>query len=445
MKQTIVLLARFLVLILVLSRMISSPGAADEAVTAPLFRDFMGLNVHTVQFKPDLYRPICRLLRNYHGLDWDIGDETHYAPRFPFARNRVNWEQLYGDWVKAGYAVNVCLIFDNFPAKEWKDPARDAFAYGLTFARFFGPSGTQGLAESIEIGNEPGLYDDAAYRVIFENMARGVRQGDPKLKIAPCALTTGKSHRYAKSVACVQGLESLYDIVNMHTYAMAEEYPTWRRSYPEDPNIPYLKDVRAMMDWRDAHAKGKALWVTEFGWDASTKPAPKTGDFARWVGSTETQQAQYLVRSFLVFAEMGVDRAYLFWFNDQDEPQLHGSSGITRNYQPKPAFYAVAHLYRTLGDYRFSRAVTKKTGDLYVYEFAHGTDTKARIWVVWSPTGSGREAAVSLPAPPGTIQKAERMPLREGAAEAVPWQSSAGNTLRLMVGESPVYLWFRMP
>jgi serine/threonine-protein kinase ATR len=246
-------------------------------------------------------------------------------------------------------------------------------------------------------------------------------------------------------VTCVQGLESLYDIVNMHTYAMAEEYPTWRRSYPEDPNIPYLKDVRAMMDWRDAHAKGKALWVTEFGWDASTKPAPKTGDFSKWVGSTETQQAQYLVRSFLVFAEMGVDRAYLFWFNDQDEPQLHGSSGITRNYQPKPAFYAVAHLYRTLGEYRFSRVVTKRTGDLYVYEFAHGTDPKARVWAVWSPTGSGREAAVSLPAPPGTIQKAERMPLREGAAEAVPWQSSAGNTLRLMVGESPVYLWFRMP
>ena len=37
-------------------------------------------------------------------------------------------------------------------------------------------------------------------------------------------------------------------------------------------------------------------------------------------------------------------RAYLYWFNDADQASLHASSGLTRNYGPKPSFDAVAHL-----------------------------------------------------------------------------------------------------
>jgi hypothetical protein len=79
----------------------------------------------------------------------------------------------------------------------------------------------------------------------------------------------------------------------------------------------------------------KEVWVTEFGWDASTKTPAKTGDFAKWDGNvSDEKQAQYLVRAFLVFAAMDVNRAYLYFFNDADEPSFHASSGITRNFQP---------------------------------------------------------------------------------------------------------------
>jgi hypothetical protein len=79
----------------------------------------------------------------------------------------------------------------------------------------------------------------------------------------------------------------------------------------------------------------KEVWVTEFGWDASTKTQAKTGDFAKWDGNvSDEKQAQYLVRAFLVFAAMDVNRAYLYFFNDADEPSFHASSGITRNFQP---------------------------------------------------------------------------------------------------------------
>src|SRR5262245_60726155 len=78
--------------------------------------------------------------------------------------------------------------------------------------------------------------------------------------------------------------------LNIHTYAEVEGYPTWKRSYPEDPKLVYLKTVERMIRWRDRHAPGKEIRITEFGWDASTKKAPATGTFAKWVGSTETEQ-----------------------------------------------------------------------------------------------------------------------------------------------------------
>src|ERR1043166_3692727 len=68
----------------------------------PIIRDFMGLNVHTVQFRPDVYKPVCWLLRDYHPFEWDVGDDTSFAPQFPFARNRVDWKGLYGTLANKG-------------------------------------------------------------------------------------------------------------------------------------------------------------------------------------------------------------------------------------------------------------------------------------------------------------------------------------------------------
>jgi hypothetical protein len=428
---------------LLLTGVRAAPAQAPAAPVKPLFRDFMGLNVHTVQFKPELYKPAIRLVRDYHGLNWDVGDDPSRPTTFPFAHNRVDWGKLYGEWKAAGYDINVSVMFSGTPHAAWKDLPRSAHQYGLAFARFFGPSGERKLVGSVEIGNEPGHYDDAMYRTLFENMARGFREGDPKLKIVTCAARPGPSGKYHKSLTTVKGLENLYDVINVHSYAEVEGYPTWRRSYPEDPSIKYLKDVQDTITWRDQYAPRKPVWVTEFGWDASTKPAPPAGTFAKWVGSTETQQAQYLVRSFLVFSEMAVERAYIFFFNDSDEPQVHGSSGLTRRYERKPAFHAVAHLHRTLGDYRFSRVVERRPGELYAYEYRHGADPRRRILAAWSPTGSSREAPATVPLDAALVEKAERMPLTSRPPAVVKWEAAGMGTIRLPVTESPVFIHFR--
>ncbi|MDB6054229.1 MAG: hypothetical protein JWN25_1752 [Verrucomicrobiales bacterium] len=415
---------------------LNSSGA--EGMQKPLMKDFMGINGHTVQFKPELYRPAVGLVRDYHDIQWDIGDDTDHVTTFPMARNKVDWSQVYGSWAKVGFVTDVSVMFPRLTTNHWKNLPADAFRYGKSFGAYFGPAAGHGLVSSVEIGNEPGHYSDADYRSLFQNMARGLREGDPKLSIVTCALTVGKSHKYAKSVTCVEGLTNLFDVLNIHSYAEAEKWPTWKRSYPEDPKLTYLTDIIALADWRDKHAAGKAVWLTEFGYDSSTKTPATNGPFAKWIGNTDVEQARYLVRSFLLFSKMPVERAYIYFFDDKDEPQIHGSSGLTRNFVPKPSFYAVAHLQNTLGEYRFEKALAEGEDSVFWHQYGNGKDKNKKILAGWTAQGGNTEKTVTIP----TLEKfktvrGERMPL--GKQEAEHWGLGLNDTT-VKLNESPVYL-----
>jgi serine/threonine-protein kinase ATR len=427
------------------------PGPATSAATTrphahPTMRQFMGLNVHTIQFKPDLYAPVCRRLRDYHPLRWDVAaDDPSKPTSFPMSANGVDWGKLYGSWTRAGFDIDACVMFDDLAPQRWKDPPRDARNYGAAFARFFGPSGGSGLVSAVEIGNEPAKYTDDQYRAIFEAMAAGLRAGDSRLKIATCAVMTGKPDQWSKPLSAIAGLEPLYDVLNVHSYPFKEKWPTWRRSYPEDPAIDYLKAIGDVIRWRDDHVPDKEIWLTEFGYDSASKPPPTTGPWRQWVGVSDEQQAQYIVRSFLVLSAMDLDRAYLYFFNDKDEPQLHAASGITRNYRPKPSLYAMAHLYRSLADYRFARAVTQEEGKLYCFEFEHAQRPGEQVYVAWSPTGEGRSERRLLnlgPASGGGVYRAERMTMTADGPATVEWTSVAGG-VEVEVTGTPLFLWAR--
>ena len=439
-RNALVILS-FLGTIVLLADGVAAARGEQPAAARPVFRDFMGINGHTVQFRPGLYQPVASLARDYHPIEWDLGKNSDFVTPFPLARNGVDWRGVYGSWRAQGWRIDVSLMFETIPRAQWKDLAADSRAYGERFARALGTSGQLGLVESAEIGNEPGKFTDGDYRTVFENMARGLRGGDPKLRIATCALTTGKSHDYAKSVSCIVGLEPLYDVLNVHSYALLSGWPTWQRSYPEDPRLKdYLADIHRLCDWRDTNAPGKEVWLTEFGYDASTKQPDPKSDFKQWMGVSDLQQAQWIVRSWLVFSSLPVRRAYLYYFNDEDQPQIHGSSGLTRNFHPKPAFYATAHLQKTLGDYRFSREILDRPGEIMVYEFNNKTDPRRRIWAVWSPTGNHRTTTLGIVLADATIDRAERMPLQAGepASVVVP-----ADPRQIPVGESPIYLFLR--
>ena len=67
---------------------------ATAVETRPLMREFIGINGHTVQFKPELYRPVCGVVRDYHPVEWDLGKDSAELPGFPFAKNGVDWSKV---------------------------------------------------------------------------------------------------------------------------------------------------------------------------------------------------------------------------------------------------------------------------------------------------------------------------------------------------------------
>lgn len=409
----------------------------------PLIKDFIGLNGHTVQFKPDLYAPIARLARDYHPISWDLDKNTSEPAPFPFAKNRVNWDTVYRSWQKEGWNTNACLMFDRIQPTDWKDLENDARRYGQNFAREFGPSGTRRLVQSIEIGNEPGNWSDEHYRQMFQSMAQGVRKGDPEIKIASCNLTIGPSGKYEKSVSCLNEFSDLVDVLTIHTYAQLENWPTWKRSFPEDPALPnYIKDVEKLCTWRDKHMPGKPVWITEFGYDSSTKPQLESGTFSKWVGVTDKQQAQWLVRSLLVFSSMPVERAYIYFFNDSDEAQLHASSGLTRNFQPKPSFHAVTHLQKTLGNSRFTRIVKNEPGKVRIQEYQDEENPDRFIWVIWHPGSEDIPRSIKLPKRPGKLVATSKMPLSPRRPNQGGIEILTNFDLDIQIDGSPLFLTF---
>ena len=381
---------------LIAGLLFANVAAAAPKREGPTVSEFLGLNTHTVQFKPDRYLGVVKLLRDYHPVKWDLGDDTAVLPDWPFAKNRVDWRRVYGSWAKAGYAINACLICNNLPAAGWRNLPDDAAAYAASFAKNFGPGGQWPYVSSVGIGNEPGHYSDAEYVTLFDAMSKAIRAANPELLITTCNVKTKPSGKYWKNVALFKDRIDQFDVITTHAYAQVEGWPTWQRSYPEDPAIDFLKEIQSLLDWRDKHAPGKPVWVNEFGWDASTQDPPAEGTFKDWIDVSDDEQATYLVRATLIWMRMGVDRGYVYFFDDKDTPSVHASSGIMRHGEPKPAWYMLKQLQTLLGDYRFVRAVSE-TPDAYVYEFVHQDDSRKRAQVCWSPVPPAMAKEVPRP------------------------------------------------
>jgi hypothetical protein len=360
----------------------------------------MGLCGHYF-FDGPTYAPVASHVRNYHGLNWDLDVKRPYVePPYPFALNRVNWQTVYGAWRKAGFDVDASVMIGSFAPADWLAPEDQAYHFGKAFGGFFGPSHA-GLVSTAELGNEPDSYSDAQYTLIAHAMARGLKEADPRLQVATAALTLGPSGQYARSVSCYDGWMDLIDVLNVHTYAIVGKWPDRRRTYPEDPACDFLSRVRDVLAWRDQHAPGKQVWVTEFGWDAHREDGAPLQEGVpidkRPSTISRLQQAQFLARAYLEMARLGVDRAYMYWYLDA-APQagLHNASGLISSPDnhpatgtKHPAFYALASLRRNLGDYRFETVLREGPDGVYAYEFAGAAGR--RCVVFWSPTLHGEE------------------------------------------------------
>lgn len=448
--------------ILFLSLGAPSPLHADARVK-PSMGEFMGLNIHVgavldtghINDAPGTFHPAATKLRDYHEVSWNrdaSGNPTYPDSRWPAW---LNWNEAYGEFTRAGFEINPAIQFNRPALEAWSsDLAGNAYTFGYAFARNLGPTHGSGVVGSAQIGNEIGNdlslgigIPDAQFKTVFVNMSAGIRAADPKLPIVTPSVAANGGGTYHKSLDLFADITDSFDVISINTYPQVQGWPTWERTYPESTDSRYrqLDEIRAVIQWRDTHAPDKQIWITEFGYDSSTAPNHTSGTFKHWQGVTDTQQAQWLTRSFLVFASMEVDRAYMYYYNDQNDPSVHASAGLLRNWDPKPSYYAITHLQQTLDNYHFLQAVHEDADALYVHAFENQVNPHELIWAIWSPTGTDRLLEMTLSDLPGVPLLAERMPLGPGAAPTVNFTQPQSDQISLMVGESPIYLHILVP
>jgi len=177
------------------------------------------------------------LVRDYHPVQWDLGTNTSEPAPFPLAKNRVDWSKVYGSWREKAWSIDASLM-SSIKRTNWAD-IEAMHGVGAVLRGSLARRENAGWWMRWRIGNEPGDWSDVDYTRSFGAWPRACREGDPKLKIATCNLTTGKSGRYEKkSVECVAKFPQFYDVLNIHSYAQLRTGRRGERSFPEDSRLP---------------------------------------------------------------------------------------------------------------------------------------------------------------------------------------------------------------
>jgi hypothetical protein len=287
-----------------------------------------------------------------------------------------------------------------------------------------------------EIWNEPdqdGTWlpkaDPAAYAALLRAGRDAVKQSDPTALVLNGGVMTFDAvgvNGFMEQVVQIAGWDS-FDVLSLHPWLIDHA--------PDDPRLINARErfdvtipgrLAMAKRWVDSHGGGKPIWISEVGWSvcgASCDPS-----FAK----SEEQQADYLVRTFVLSIAAGVEHVSFFQLEDKFDgaQQPWGPAAIIRDDgSPRPAYAAYSTMVHQLQFARYAGAgPLHRPGQLADYRFALADG--GSVDVLWSLRGA---QGAELPLNPG--QSASLLS-RDGAISALPRAATA----RLTVGEHPVYV-----
>lgn len=217
------------------------------------------------------------------------------------------------------------------------------------------------------------------YLPLLQTAYTAIKASHPDVKVIAPSLA-GVPHSWLQRLVDLGGLDYL-DALSFHPYR-----------YPGAPEslASALQQVREYV--RD-HNDGEdvPIWLTEIGW-----PTHEGG------GTTEAQQAQYLVRAQTLAFANGVEQ--VSWYNlyskGDDAANTEHNFGVVRRpyngvtgFSPKPAYVAQAVLTQKLsGKSLVGR--DELSDSIHSYVFGSGIETTR---VIWSTTNASVELSTTEP------------------------------------------------
>lgn len=483
----------------------TTPPAAPASKAGPKMDRFMGVNgFHTSPL--DRVASVAGVMREYHQWQWDEGnqDPAYRGGRPAWNPSWVsgpgwgwNFDEFYSRAARAGIEVQpvtqgtLPYLIDGqkgegeshpIPADrmtESPESYREHSAYLHQFALRYGQTRVKesrlrlregqekrsglGLINVIENWNEP----DKTWRTRSARfrpwelaamcsadydghqgtmgVGYGIKGADPSMEMLSGGL-------FKLNVDYLRAMKLWSDLhrngkfpadgVAVHHYCRTREsLQEGEAESPESHGL--LEKLRSVVAWRDREAPGLSLWFGEFGYDTHPKSPVAAAAFP---GQTREQtQGLWLVRTYLIAALAGVDRAQMYMLADvnPESATQFDTSGLLesekKGFQPKPSFYHVATLRQMLRSTRLVEHLHPDRKDLYVLRFEDSEKTAQSTWVIWTEERHATsKPSVTLSLPGVTVTRTTLADDREqGLSVAEPIQNGS---VTITATPSPVFL-----
>lgn len=287
-----------------------------------------------------------------------------------------------------------------------------------------------------EIWNEPdqdGTWlphaDPVAYAHLLRAAHDAIKAADPTALVLNGGVMTFDGvgvNNFMSQVVAVAGWDS-FDVLSLHPWLIdyAPDEPSLinpRERY--DVTIPGR--LAMAQRWVDEHGGGKPIWITEVGWSVCG------GVCAPQFAKSEDQQADYMVRTFILAAAAGIEHVSYFQLEDKfSGAQIPWSQAalLRDDLSPRSAYRAYATLVGLLHAATFRGVgALHQPGVLADYQFA--LPDGGIVDVVWSLNGA---RTIDIPRIAGL---SATLIERDGALTPL----GDGRTARINVGERPVYV-----
>lgn len=247
-----------------------------------------------------------------------------------------------------------------------------------------------GLIGVYEMWNEPNLNDPGwghwvdtldHYLDMFRIGAEAAKRADPSAKVTNGGyagisiplMDRLRSYTYPDGKRPVDFI----DILNVHHYCgqsppeLATVDTNVDRSGAKVGRRTYEQDLKQLFRWRDKHAPGKPVWLTETGYDTG---GPKA------VG--ERMQAAWMVRDIMLALAGGMDKV-LVYREAGSSPVFYGASGVLNNGGAlRPSWFTYATLIRQLDGVTEGIQLPCEDANVRLYAWKRGEQTVLSAWAV---------------------------------------------------------------
>jgi hypothetical protein len=227
----------------------------------------------------------------------------------------------------------------------------------------------------------------------------GVKNADTSLKLVMGGLTDFRiDYLKAMKFWCeTRRTDSafVYDVLNFHHYSNNTQNAPGQQSTqgisPEADSI--YNQLKALVNYRNLYLKNKEVWWTEFGYDVVGGPqkAPAIG-----TNAPNEVQAQWILRSYLIAAAAGIDKAVCFEIRDETNGGnwMFQTSGMTTGpygtpeYAPRKSWYYTYTAQEKLNNTCFDTILPSGNPNVWVYRFKDLTSPNKYVYVLWCPTSN---------------------------------------------------------